>query len=128
MGSANSPGSGSTSAGSVAGQGSGGGGQGGLEAGVGRSASAGPRTAPLAGGRDETVEAPASGHGPSEVSLREGTPRAEAAARTPQQVALEALKAQEEALYAEPLPLSRREQVLRYFTALRERLLAAESD
>jgi len=37
-------------------------------------------------------------------------------------VAVEFLKAQEEALSAEPLPLSRRDQVLRYFTALRKSL------
>jgi hypothetical protein len=36
-------------------------------------------------------------------------------------LAADFIRAEEEALSAEPLPLSRREQVLRYFTALRER-------
>ena len=41
---------------------------------------------------------------------------------------MEFLKVQEEALASDPLPLSRREHVLRYFTALRKRLEAAETD
>ena len=48
--------------------------------------------------------------------------RAEAAARQKRQLAIEFVKAQEEALAAEPLPLSRREQLLSYLTALRQRL------
>lgn len=101
---------------------------GGREAGTGRGATHGARTTPHEATRSETVEAPATGSGPSEISVREGTPRAEGGARSAQELAIEFLKAQEEALFAEPLPLSRREQVLKYFTALRQRLEALQDD
>lgn len=68
------------------------------------------------------MEARPGADGPSEVSERAPQPRPEAPARSPTEVAVEFLKAQEEALSAEPLPLSRRDQVLRYFTALRKSL------
>ena len=60
--------------------------------------------------------------GSSEMTAREPESRKETSTRSPRDVAIEFLKVQEEALSSEPLPLSRREHVLRYFTALRKQL------
>jgi len=49
-------------------------------------------------------------------------PNLEEAARQARAVQLQQLRAEEEALSDEPLPLSRREQVIRYFSALRQQL------
>jgi hypothetical protein len=56
------------------------------------------------------------------MTTREPGDRSEATARAKRDIAIEFLKVQEEALASEPLPLSRREHVLRYFTALRKQL------
>ena len=56
------------------------------------------------------------------MTTREPQKRTEASARSARNIAIEFLKVQEEALASEPLPLSRREHVLRYFTALRKQL------
>ena len=96
---------------------------------VGGSA-AGRGTAPLGADatkpRDATqtgVVAPAPGaEGPSETHAVAGQSHREEAARSKKQIAIEFLKAEEAALAEEPLPLSRRAQVLRYFTALRQQL------
>ena len=80
------------------------------------------RTRTLPTSKDETVEAAVGDEGDSEVTTRDPQGRAEAAGRTRRDIAIEFLKVQEEALAAEPLPLSRREHVLRYFTALRKQL------
>lgn len=59
------------------------------------------------------------------MTTREPQDRTEASGRSARDIAIDFLKVQEEALSAEPLPLSRREHVLRYFTALRQQLEAA---
>jgi hypothetical protein len=102
---------------------------GGLPPGTGSAAPHGARTTASGASRSETVEAPIGGEGSSEVRTRAPEAgRESVAARERLDAALELIDAEEEALYAEPLPLSRREQVLRYFQALRQRLEAAEGD
>ena len=91
---------------------------------------AGRGTAPLGADatkpRDATqtgVVAPTPGaEGPSQIRAVAGQSHREEAARSKKQIAIEFLKAEEAALAEEPLPLSRRAQVLRYFTALRQQL------
>ncbi len=60
------------------------------------------------------------------MTTREPGDRSESSARSKREIAIEFLKVQEEALASEPLPLSRREHVLRYFTALRKQLESSE--
>ena len=60
------------------------------------------------------------------MTTREPQDRTEASGRSARDIAIDFLKVQEEALASEPLPLSRREHVLRYFTALRKQLTAAD--
>ena len=72
--------------------------------------------------KDETVEARVGHDGPSTMSTRDPQDRRERSTRSKRDIAIEFLKVQEEALASEPLPLSRREHVLRYFTALRKQL------
>jgi len=101
-----------------------GGGVGGHEAGSG-SAELG-RAAPLdpgEAGEAVGVQATPSGEGPAVTRQIEG--RRKTGRRSPEDpraLALEALTAEEAALSAEPLPLSRRDQVLRYFTLVRRTL------
>ena len=66
--------------------------------------------------------------GESEMTTRDPQDRTEASARSARDIAIDFLKVQEEALASEPLPLSRREPVLRYFTALRKQLEASAAD
>jgi hypothetical protein len=62
------------------------------------------------------------GEGESVVRQVDGRDPKEDAARAAQAVELGILQAEEEALHEEPLPLTRREQVLRYFRELRRRI------
>ncbi|MFV1993979.1 MAG: hypothetical protein ACC661_00985 [Verrucomicrobiales bacterium] len=86
-------------------------------------------TAPLGGGADGRMEAARSGlvtaapgaDGESYVRAVEGGERSEEVARERREQAVDFIKVEEEALDEETLPLSRREHVLRYFSALRER-------
>jgi hypothetical protein len=52
----------------------------------------------------------------------EGQDHAEEASRAARQLSLDFITAEEEALSEEPLPISRREQVRRYFTELRKQI------
>ena len=56
------------------------------------------------------------------MTTKEPGDRSESSGRSKRDIAIEFIKVQEEALASEPLPLSRREHVLRYFTALRKQL------
>ena len=76
--------------------------------------------------RDERMSVAPRGAGPSHTRDIDGQPRSEGSSRSPQDITVEFLKAQEEALADDPIPLSRREQVLRYFTELRRRLEAEQ--
>nr|MBA3848116.1 hypothetical protein [Planctomycetota bacterium] len=69
-----------------------------------------------------TIETPAGGDAPTETRETTAADRQEGAAVATAAVALERLASEEEALDAETLPLARREQVLRYFTAVRASL------
>jgi hypothetical protein len=91
---------------------------------------AGRGTAELGGDaikpRDPTqtgVVAPTPGaEGPSQTRAVAGQSHREESARAKKRIAIDFLKTEEAALAEEPLPLSRRAQVLRYFTALRQQL------
>lgn len=108
--------------------GAGGGGMNGALAG---GSQAGRGTAPLGANQPTTppdatesgVVAPAPGaEGPSAVRAVAGGPHRETATRSRREIAIDFLKTEEAALADEPLPNSRREQVLRYFTAIRQEL------
>ena len=59
--------------------------------------------------------------GDSAVRAVEGGERSEMAERERQEQVVEFIKVEEEALDEQTLPLSRKDHVLRYFTALRDR-------
>ncbi|MBN1809346.1 MAG: hypothetical protein JW909_09790, partial [Planctomycetes bacterium] len=99
-----------------------GGGVGGLEAGVGSAAYASSLTDRMAPGHTGVVNAEIGRNGESMAYNLDGQGHAENARRSKSEIAVDFIKAEEEALAAEPLPLARREQVLRYFTALRRQL------
>ncbi len=99
---------------------------GGLEAGRGTAPYGDTATRPLAPTSTGTVNAPPRGAGPSAVRAVDGGSHREEPGRDFQQVAMAAIQAEEEALADEPLPLCRRQQVLRYFTAIRRQLVDSE--
>lgn len=72
--------------------------------------------------RQATVKAQLGKEGPSQARAVDPQQHTEQAERSPNTAAAEFLKVQEEALADEPLPASRREQVRRYFNALRRQL------
>ncbi|MHC5054969.1 MAG: hypothetical protein ACYTKD_09670 [Planctomycetota bacterium] len=96
-------------------------GDGGHEAGHGSAGYGSSATTPL-GARRTGVVAASPGMGESDVRMVEGESHSEESARRLREIAIEFVKAEEEALDEEPLPLSRREQVLRYFTGLRRQI------
>jgi hypothetical protein len=97
-------------------------GVGGSEAGSGTAPLGSDPTNPLASNQTGVVAPVAGAEGPSDVRAVEGDSHREAPSRSRQELAVEFLKAEEAALAEEPLPLSRRDQVLRYFTAVRQQL------
>ncbi len=110
-------------AGTAMGQGAG---DGGHRAGHGSATYGNTQTNPLAATGTGVVDAQVSGAGPAQVREVMRGPHREATSRSAQDLAIEFLKIEEEALAEEPLPLSRRQQVLRYFTALRRQLVDRE--
>lgn len=102
-------------------------GDGGHFAGHGSAPYANKKTDPLKAAGTGVVGAAVSGEGPSQVRNVEQGMHREDPSRKSRQLAIEFIKTEEEALAEEPLPLSRRQQVLRYFTALRRRLVERES-
>ena len=82
--------------------------------------------APQKAKQNAQVNAAQGGAGPSSSRRVEGGTRPEAAARSDQQISIDFIKQQEEALDEAALPPARREQVRRYFTELRKRFEAAE--
>ena len=103
----------------------GGGGQGGLQPGNGRGPGEGPATETLEPTSTEVVGGK-RGQGASQVRRREGRKHSESAGEDTKAIATEFIKAEEEALADEPLPASRRQQVLNYFRAIRRQLEASE--
>jgi len=97
-------------------------GQGGLMAGHGTAALGNTATTPMAATGTGVVNAAIGEQGPTRIRRIDGTHREETERRA-RELAIEFIKTEEEALADEPLPLSRRRQVLRYFTALRRQLV-----
>ncbi len=99
---------------------------GGQEAGSGTTALGANKTAAQKAVRDSTVAAQINQDGESTMRSVQGKARQEAAQRERQQTAVDFIKVEEEALDERALPLSRRDHVLKYFTALRERFEEAD--
>jgi len=116
------PGGGSGAAIPGAGAGQAGGAVGGLQAGHGTAPLGAAATRPTGASSTGVVDAAAGPDGEAYVRRIAGALNAEEAARGFSGVAMQLIMAEEDALDAEPLPLSRREQVLRYFTALRRQI------
>lgn len=96
--------------------------QGGLQAGHGSAPYGSTRTKAMKAAATGTVNAQAGAHGESSVRRIDAGSHSEDAGRESRQIAMQAIQDEEDALDAEPLPLSRREQVLRYFTGLRRHI------
>jgi hypothetical protein len=97
-------------------------GQGGLKAGHGSAPYGNTPTRAFDATSTGVVGAQAVRDGESSVRRIDGRMHAEEAARESRRLAIEFIRAEEEALDAEPLPLTRRRQVLRYFTGLRTQI------
>ncbi len=97
-------------------------GTGGLHAGRGTAPLGRKATKPLRATGTGVVKATPGEAGASTVRLIDPAGHRETAARSELKLATEFINAEEEALDEELLPLSRRGQVLRYFTALRRQL------
>tara|TARA_R110002096_G_scaffold169222_1_gene340744 strand:- start:8720 stop:10570 length:1851 start_codon:yes stop_codon:yes gene_type:complete len=98
----------------------------GLEAGFGSAEMKENRTEALNANKDALVDAVINADGESTMQTVQGGTRSEAAQRQLQAQAAEYIAVEEEALDAQALPAGRREQVLRYFTALREKFEDSE--
>lgn len=94
---------------------------GGAPPGTGTAKHGNDPTKPARAGQESMVNAQRGAEGQSTVRSVEGGARTEQAARSAQATALEAIKAEENALDDAALPAARREQVRRYFTELRKR-------
>lgn len=97
-------------------------GAGGSAAGRGTAPLGADPTKPLAAHQTGVVAPTPGAEGPSEMRSVAGQSHREQAVRERTEIAREFLKGEEAALADEPLPLSRRTQVLLYFTALRQQL------
>ncbi len=92
----------------------------GLEAGFGTAEMGANPTEAMTAHKDGVVDAQINEDGESAVKTVQGGVRREAAQRERQAQAAEFIAVEEEALDEQALPAARREQVLRYFTALRQ--------
>lgn len=101
-------------------------GQGGDEAGAGTAAMAGTASDLLKASGDAKVAARAGREGESSVRAVEGQAKAEPAKRSRQEVVSEFIAVEEQALDDQALPLSRRQQVLRYFSGIRAQFETGE--
>lgn len=101
-------------------------GQGGDQAGTGTAPMEDAKSELLKAKSDSEVVATAGKEGDSTVRSVEGEARAEQATRTRQEVMADFIAVEEQALDEQSLPLSRRQQVLRYFSALRTQFEKAE--
>jgi hypothetical protein len=84
-------------------------------------------TTPLAANKTGVVAPAPRGEGPTQVRAVEPGQKREETRRAAAKAAVDFVRAEEEALDDEPLPVSRRQHVLRYFTALRRQLGEPES-
>lgn len=98
-------------------------GKGGLEAGHGTAPYGNKKTRPFDPNKTGVVSPASEGEGPSSLRRMSGMPHGEEASREAHALNVtEFLQTQETALNEKSLPLSRHDQVLRYFTALRRQL------
>ena len=103
-------------------------GQGGDQAGTGTAELVDTPSDPLKATGDAEVLAQAGKEGDSTVRSVEGEARAEQATRSRQEVMADFIAVEEQALDEQSLPLSRRQQVLRYFSALRAQFEKADPE
>jgi hypothetical protein len=103
-------------------------GVGGLYAGRGTAPIGTAVTIPQDATNTGVVDAQASGKGPSVVRSSDGQMHREDATRDTKQLALKFIKTEESSLADESIPLSRRDQVLRYFKALRKQLVESKEE
>ena len=103
-------------------------GQGGDQAGTGTAPMEDAKSDLLKAKSDSEVVATAGKEGDSTVRSVEGEARAEQATRTRQEVMADFIAVEEQALDEQSLPLSRRQQVLRYFSALRAQFEKADPE
>ena len=96
-------------------------GAGGLQAGNGTAPLDPNQTESIQSARNGLVTAQTGAEGDSMVRAIDGGERTEAAERRREQQVVEFIKVEEAALDEASLPMSRKEHVLRYFDALRER-------
>lgn len=101
-------------------------GQGGDQAGVGTAEMVDATSEVLSASGEATVKATPGSEGDSTFRAVEGGARAEVAGRSTQEIVTEFLAVEEQALDSQSLPMSRRQQVLRYFSALREQFESAD--
>lgn len=92
----------------------------GLQAGVGTAEMGQNPTEAMRATKDGVVEATINENGDSEVRRVEGGVRIEAARAEQREAAVSFIAVEEEALDGKAIPASRRDQVLRYFSALRK--------
>lgn len=95
------------------------GGQGGDQAGMGTADLVDNQTEALGATKDSEVVAQINEDGDSTVRAVEGEARRELATRSRQEIMTDFLAAEEQALDGKSLPMSRREHVIRYFSAIR---------
>lgn len=103
-------------------------GQGGDQAGTGTAELVDQKSEALKASGDAEVVAQAGQNGDSTVRSIEGEARAEMAARTRQEVIADFIAVEEQALDDQSLPMSRRQHVLRYFSAIRQQFEKAEKE
>ncbi|MEM7145707.1 MAG: hypothetical protein AAF591_11275 [Verrucomicrobiota bacterium] len=101
---------------------------GGPQAGHGTAPMEGAETKAMKSTQSGLVDAQVNRDGESSVRAIEGGQRREEADRETAEQIVEFLQVEEEALDGQPLPASRREHILRYFTALRERFEESEGE
>jgi len=118
-----SPGAGLTLAGGDSSQS----GQGGDQAGTGTAELVDAPSETIKAKGDAEVVAQTGKEGDSTVRAVEGEAKAEEATRTRQEVIADFIAVEEQALDDQALPMSRRQHVLRYFSAIREQFEKAES-
>lgn len=97
-------------------------GDGGFRAGTGSSSYANNKTNPLKAAGTKVVNADPSGNGDSEMRQVQGQEHREESLRKSRELALKFIAAQEEALDDEHLPITRHEQIIRYFRSLRKQI------
>lgn len=94
--------------------------QGGNQAGTGTMGLGNQTSEAIKAAQDAKIVAQVNDDGDSTVRAIEGQARSEQAQRQRQEMLVDFIKVEEQALDGASLPLSRREHVLRYFTAIRE--------